>query len=251
MWDFVEKKIFYYAIVKIIVSICQLKVMTFSIVGNCERTGMLGIAIATSSICVGARCPHARAGVGAVATQNITDPSLAPALLDRLEAGMTSESALANLLQGLENAQYRQLIVIDKNGDTACYTGDCILGIHAESAGVRCFAAGNLLANNKVPAAMTSSFNKHPDLHLGERLLKALQTGHDMGGEMGETHSAALLVVDKHPFPLVDLRADWEDSDVIKKLYSYWFAYEPQIQDYLTRALNPGAAPSYGVPGDQ
>ena len=56
--------------------------MTFSIVGRCVNTGMFGVAITTSSICVGARCPHARAGVGAVATQNITDPSLGPRLLD-------------------------------------------------------------------------------------------------------------------------------------------------------------------------
>lgn len=50
--------------------------MTFSITGHCARTGMAGVAITTSSICVGSRCPHARAGVGAVATQNITDPTL-------------------------------------------------------------------------------------------------------------------------------------------------------------------------------
>ncbi|MCM3082206.1 DUF1028 domain-containing protein, partial [Brevibacillus invocatus] len=46
--------------------------MTFSIVGRCPETGQLGIAISSSSIAVGARCPWVRAGVGAVATQNIT-----------------------------------------------------------------------------------------------------------------------------------------------------------------------------------
>ena len=51
--------------------------MTFSIAARCERTGMFGVAITTSSISVGSRCPHARAGIGAVATQNITDPNLA------------------------------------------------------------------------------------------------------------------------------------------------------------------------------
>ena len=63
-------------------------------------------------------------------------------------------------------------------------------------------------------------------------------------------HSAALLVVDKTKFPLVDLRADWEDEDVIPKLRSLWLAYEPQMMDYLNRALNPAVAPSYGVEGD-
>ena len=59
--------------------------MTFSIAGYCERTGMFGVAITTSSISVGSRCPHARAGVGAVATQNITDPNLANLVLNQME----------------------------------------------------------------------------------------------------------------------------------------------------------------------
>jgi hypothetical protein len=27
--------------------------------------------------------------------------------------------------------------------------------------------------------------------------------------------------------------------------------YRPQLDDYVTRALDPTAAPSYGVPGDE
>ena len=64
--------------------------MTFSIAGYCERTGMFGVAITTSSISVGSRCPHARAGVGAVATQNITDPNLANLVLNQMEQGYSS-----------------------------------------------------------------------------------------------------------------------------------------------------------------
>ena len=225
--------------------------MTFSIVGHCEKTGMLGVAITTSSICVGARCPHARAGVGAVSTQNITDPALAPALLDRLESGMSASQALGDLIQNMENQEYRQLIVIDNTGNSACYTGDKILGIHAESKGGHCFAAGNLLARVMVPEAMTGMFNSLPDVHLGERLMKSLEAGLYQGGEMGDVHSAALLVVDRHSFPLVDLRVDWVDVGAISNLRSLWNAYQPQMQDYLTRALNPADAPSYGVPGDE
>ena len=73
--------------------------MTFSIAGRCARTGGFGVAIATSSIAVGARCPHARAGVGAVATQNVTDPALGPLLLDFLRAGLTAAEAVAKAVQ--------------------------------------------------------------------------------------------------------------------------------------------------------
>lgn len=212
---------------------------------------MLGVAITTSSICVGARCPHARAGVGAISTQNITDPALAPALLDRLESGMSADQAIGDLMQNMENQEYRQLIAIDNTGNSACYTGEKILGIHAESMGIHCFAAGNLLANNMVPQAMTGMFESLPEVHLGERLMKSLEAGLDKGGELGDVHSAALLLVDRQSFPLVDLRVDWVDVGAVSNLRSLWHAYQPQMQDYLTRALNPADAPSYGVPGDE
>ena len=49
----------------------------------------------------------------------------------------------------------------------------------------------------------------------------------------------------------MDLRVDWDDDDPIERLRSLWRAYEPQIADYVTRALDPAPAPSYGVPGDE
>ncbi len=225
--------------------------MTFSIVGRSSRSGSFGVAITTSSICVGARCPHARAGAGAVATQNITDPALGPLLLDELEAGFEAEEALEHITSRRANLDYRQLTVIDNQGRTACFTGANILGVNAESAGENCFAAGNLLADTGVPAAMTEAFALNEEHHLAERLLRALEAGLKSGGEEGTVHSAALLVVHQHPFPLVDLRVDWHDEDPVGQLRGLWTAYEPQMIDYLNRAVDPAQAPSYGVPGDE
>ena len=64
--------------------------MTFSLVGRCARTGRFGVVVASSSPAVAARCAWARAGVGAVATQNITDPRLGPRLLDLLALGRSA-----------------------------------------------------------------------------------------------------------------------------------------------------------------
>ncbi len=225
--------------------------MTFSLVGYCPQRAMLGVAVATSSICVGARCPHARAGVGAVATQNVTDPNLGPLLLDALASGLDAEGALQQVMEGRENLAWRQLIVVDRHGQTAAHTGTHILGLHAEKAGIHCYAAGNLLADVAVPEAMTERFAAHPDEHLAERLLLALEAGLLAGGEEGAVHSAALLVAHTQPYPLVDLRVDWSDQDAIPALRQLWTAYQPQVNDYLTRATNPAAAPSYGVPGDE
>ncbi|MFK7993358.1 MAG: DUF1028 domain-containing protein [Granulosicoccus sp.] len=225
--------------------------MTFSITGRCDRTGMFGVAIATSSICVGSRCPHARAGTGAVATQNITDPDLANLVLDRLALGDDATSAINHVIQGREHIDYRQLTAIDRNGTTSHFTGSHILGIHASHQASNCIAAGNLLSNDHVPTQMTKAFNALPEAHLAERLLAALEAGIEAGGEEGPVHSAALKVVDKMPFALVDLRIDWHDTDPTAQLRHLWTAYEPQMIDYLNRAINPANAPSYGVAGDR
>ncbi len=225
--------------------------MTFSVNGRCARTGMVGIAITTSSICVGSRCPWVRAKTGAVATQNVTLPSLGNDVLDAIESGMSAQQALDKVMTGLEHADYRQLTVVDKDGNTAHFTGSEILGTNNVSSGIDCVAAGNLLQNEGVPAAMTDYFQENPDLHLAERLLLSLQAGQEAGGEMGPTHSAALLVADEYAWPLVDLRVDWHDEDPIAELQTIWQAYAPQMQDYVTRAIDPASAPSYGVPGDE
>ena len=224
--------------------------MTFSVVGRCRRSGMLGVALTTSSIAVGARCPHVRAGVGAVATQNITDPSLGPAVLDRIESGRDAPSALFEVLENRSHLAYRQITVVDHRGATACHSGERILGKHAALAGDDCYGAGNLLANESVIAEIIQGFERHSEDHLAERLLKAIEAGLAGGGEQGEVHSAALLVADKHSFPLVDLRIDWRDHDPVGALRELWHAYRPQMDDYLVRALDPANAPAYGVPGD-
>lgn len=228
--------------------------MTFSIAGRCRQTGMVGVAVATSSISVGARCPFARAGVGAVATQNITDPALGPAVLDRMQAGMEADDALLDALSAYPHAQhrqYRQVTVIDRHGNTAWHAGAHMLGAHNHSAAADCIAAGNLLASATVTEAVAQHFARGDDReHLAARLLAALEAGLRAGGEQGEVHSAALLVCDKQPFPLVDLRVDWRDRDPVGELRALWHAYRPQMDDYLTRAIDPANAPAYGVPGD-
>ena len=117
--------------------------------------------------------------------------------------------------------------------------------------GKNCVAGGNLLVNDTIAQVLVTAFENSTG-HLADRLLTALQTGIDSGGEMGTVHSSALSVADKNNWPLVDLRVDWlEDTCPVKHLRSLWTEYEPQMNAYITRALNPGDAPSYGVPGDE
>ncbi|MED5606581.1 MULTISPECIES: DUF1028 domain-containing protein [Pseudomonas] len=224
--------------------------MTFSIVGRCAETGQLGIAISSSSIAVGARCPWVRAGVGAVATQNVTLPALGPQILDRLEAGLAPAAALDQALSSNGYGQYRQVTVIDQHGQVALFTGSEALGVNHAVAGENCVAAGNLLSSTAVIEAMAKAFEA-ADGCLAERLLAAMQAAMAAGGEAGPVHSAALKVVGDLVWPVVDLRVDWADEAPIDALEQLWVAYKPQMQDYITRALDPTKAPSYGVPGDE
>ncbi|MFI8609672.1 DUF1028 domain-containing protein [Pseudomonas sp. NPDC077649] len=224
--------------------------MTFSIVGRCSDTGQLGIAISSSSIAVGARCPWLRAGVGAVASQNVTLPALGPQILDLLEAGHEPAAALDQALARNGYSQYRQVAVLDGQGRSALFSGSQALGVHNALAGEQCVAAGNLLASAAVIEALVSAFEQSPG-QLAERLLAAMHAAMAAGGEAGPVHSAALKVVGDLTWPMVDLRVDWAEQDPIGELDKLWQAYAPQMQDYLTRALDPTAAPSYGVPGDE
>ncbi|WP_342651287.1 DUF1028 domain-containing protein [Pseudomonas sp. REB1044] len=225
--------------------------MTFSIIGRCQETGQLGIAISSSSIAVGARCPWVRAGVGAVATQNITLPALGPQILDALEQGqLPPAAALDQVLSANGWSEYRQVSVIDSQGQVALFTGSQALGVHHAVAGRQCAAAGNLLSAPSVIAAMVQAF-EHRDGHLADRLLAAMQAAMAAGGEAGPVHSAALKIAGELTWPLVDLRVDWAEHDPIGALERLWQAYRPQMQDYVTRALDPTTAPRYGVPGDE
>ncbi len=223
--------------------------MTFSLAGRCATTGRLGIVVTSSSPCVASRCAWVRAGAGAVGTQNITDPRLGTLGLDLLAQGFGAVAVRDQLVAAGAFADYRQLTVIDFDGATAHHSGARTLGTHAVAEGRDCVAAGNLLANHGVPAAMVRAFEATAGQHLAERLLAAVEAGAAAGGEEGPVRSVGLMVADRWSWPTVDLRVDWHDEPLVA-LRALWDVYRPQMDAYIQRALDPREAPSYGVPGD-
>src|SRR5699024_9782411 len=163
--------------------------MTFSIIARDPNTGALGMAVTSSSPSVGARCIHLRSEVGAVASQNVTDPRLGPGILDLLEQGSTPEQALEKVLTNYPTKKYRQLSVVDSTGATAHYSGSGTLGTHKVVVGDQVVAAGNLLSSEQNPEKMVQAFNA-TDGELEERLLAGLAAGEEAGGEEGEVRSA-------------------------------------------------------------
>lgn len=225
--------------------------MTLTLVARCPDTGQFGIVIASSSPAVAARCAHARAGVGVVASQNVTDPALGPKLLDLMERGMTAPEALAVLTGSVASIGWRQLLAVDPKGGVAAFTGDRALGIAGEAFGAAVVAGGNMLAGQDVPKAMIAGYVAAARQPFGDRLVAGLQAGLAAGGEAGPLHSAGIKIVDHLSWPLVDLRVDWAEADPIGQLARLWTLYAPQADAYVRRAENPGDAPGYGVPGDE
>ncbi|ARQ00557.1 DUF1028 domain-containing protein [Pseudorhodoplanes sinuspersici] len=217
--------------------------MTYSIAARCEKTGAFGIAITSSSICVASRCAWV-GPLGAVSTQNITDPALGPAGLGLLRQGLGAGAVLDLLLAGTPDPDYRQVGVIDRYGKTALHSGKEALPLAAFSEGRGCIALGNLLASPDVPAQMVAAFEKSSAESLAERLMRGLEAGLAAGGETGDEHAAGLHVADIYDWPVVDLRVDWHDEP-IGELRRIWTLYAPQRAAYESRARAPGTAPSF------
>lgn len=223
--------------------------MTFSLVARCAKTGMFGIAISSSSPAVAARCSFARAKVGAVASQNVTDPTLGPLTLDLMQKGLSAEQAIQQIQSIGKFIEYRQVLAIDKTGMTSIHSGPNSLGIWTQAEGKDVAAGGNLLSNESIPQSIVDAFMSSEG-HIGDRLIAAMRSGLKAGGEAGPVHSAGMKIVDKMTWPIADLRCDWTTNCPIEEVATAWDVYKPQLDAYVQRAIDPREAPSYGVPGD-
>lgn len=222
--------------------------MTFSVLAT-DGVGAIGIAVTSSSPAVAARCVHLRAGVGGVSSQNITDPRLGPIVLDALERGANPQQALDDLAGTEDHLEYRQLSALDLLGNAAAHSGTGMLGVHHHRVAAGVVAAGNMLSATDVLDAVVTAFESSSG-ELEVRLLEALEAGLAAGGEAGPLHSAGLAVVRRVPWRETDLRVDWSEEPLaeLRSLLDLWL---PQRGDYVTRALDPSVAPTYGVPGDE
>ena len=224
--------------------------MTFSLAARDPATGAFGMVLSSSSPAVAARCLHLRPRVGAAASQNVTNPALGPRLLDLLQAGSPAEATLSRVVSEEPHPEHRQLTVVDAVGRVAHFSGARALGTHAAATGHQAVAAGNLLAGAPVVQAMIDSYEASTAATFEERLLAGFLGGLAAGGEEGPVRSAGLAVVESAAWRVTDLRVDDADDPAaeLARLLALWL---PQKRDYLTRALDPSGAPSYGVPGDR
>jgi uncharacterized Ntn-hydrolase superfamily protein len=190
-------------------------------------------------------------GVGGANSQNVTDPRLGSQLLEGLRSGASAAEALAAVVSAADQdtIDYRQLLVLDATGRAAVHSGTKALGIYGSTVRENAVCGGNMLASPDVLEAMIHTALTTTG-RLEERLYAALRAAVAAGGEEGPVHSAGLSVVGDAGWRITDLRVDWSE-DPIGELGRALDVWLPQRDDYVSRAINPVAAPSYGVPGDE
>jgi uncharacterized Ntn-hydrolase superfamily protein len=216
--------------------------LTWSIVARDPATGALGVVVATHPLAVGARCPLIRAGVGAVATQSITNPALAPAILDRLAAGASAGEALAAAIGGDDGRDLRQVHVVDRTGRVAAWTGRHCVETCGDLAAEAVSVAGNMLAGAAVLARTLAMFQERADLALAERLVAAMAAGEGQGGDCRGTRSAALQVATDAARPALDLRVDGDAAPIaaLHDLLARWRAEEALSGGWTPKQMPPG-----------
>lgn len=193
------------------------RLATFSIVGRCERTGQLGVAVSTADVGAGRLVTWARAGVGAVATQSWPSLYLAIDALRLMEDGQSAPDALQNVLADDPGRDVRQLGVVDARGGSAAFSGSDCTEWYGEVTGPGFATQGNMLIRGETISVMADAFRATADLDLAERLMRALEAGQAAGGDKRGRQCAAMLVVDREEFPLWDLRVD-EHPDPVTEL---------------------------------
>jgi len=186
---------------------------------------------------MGARCLFVNHDAGAVITQHRTDPRLGVQALRRLRAGASAQEVIDSF-ETEPGIEWRELAIVDRDGNTAARQGKNQQPIFAKAFGPGMVAVGNILRNDTVAAAMIEAAQQTESLPLAERLLAALDAGLAAGGEVFPLSSAALRIAEYADFCSVDLRVD-ASADPLGDLRRLWDAYAPQQSNFVERVLNP------------
>ena len=243
---------------------------TYSIVAFDSATGDLGVAVQSKFPNVGGIVPWAKAGVGAVATQSLSNTAYGELGLELLGRGASAEEALRIIMRTDTMLGDRQVGMVDARGNSATFTGvntfDWAGGRTGGQAGGRTGGKGevitgrtyaaqaNIMVSDQTVKNLAVTFERSSG-NLAERLINALKAGQAGGGDKRGMQSAALLVVRKNAGYLgandrfIDIRV-YDAVDPIKeleRLYAlhklHFFMSEPgdlvPITPEIVRQLEP------------
>src|SRR5882762_1459702 len=183
---------------------------TYSIVAYDSVTGDLGIAVQSKFPNVGGLVPWARAGVGAVATQALSNTDYGEKGLELLARGATAPEAMRIIMRSDPQPSQRQVGMVDAHGNSASWTGDSTFDWAGGRTGGRAdgqmggkgqlitgrdyAAQANIMVSDATVRNMAETFERSRG-SLADRLIAALVAGQAGGGDKRGMQSAALLVV--------------------------------------------------------
>jgi uncharacterized Ntn-hydrolase superfamily protein len=195
--------------------------MTYSIVAYDPETKQFGVAVQTHQPSVGAVVPWVRAGVGAVATQSLTNIAFGPLGIELLAGGMGAEAALKSLVAGDEGRERRQVALVDRHGKVAVHTGSGCIPHAGHKIGQHYSVQANMMLKDTVPAAMAAAYEATQG-ELMDRMMAAMEAAEAEGGDIRGSQSAAIVIYGSEDKPhwanrVYDLRVD-EHKNPIKEL---------------------------------
>ena len=193
----------------------QLKTGTFSILASSPDSKLMGVAVASGSISVGDRVPHAKPGVGVIATQAHTNVAYGINGLELLAKGLSPKDVLERLLYEDSGRELRQVAIMDFKRRKAFFTGASVPDWHGEAAGESYVVIGNLLAGENVVLSIAEEFERTRG-ELAWRMVRALKAGSEAGGDRRGEKSAAIIVVDRRKVK-VKMKVD-EHEDPVEEL---------------------------------
>jgi uncharacterized Ntn-hydrolase superfamily protein len=217
--------------------------VTWSIVAR-DADGAFGVAVASRFFAVGALCPSARSGIGALSTQALVNPGYGPRGLDLLGEGVAAVDAVARLVAGDEGREHRQLHLIDRGGQSAGHTGALCIDWCGHRAHDGFSVAGNMLAGPSVLDETARAYQANTSAPFAERLLAAMAAGDAAGGDKRGKQAAALLIHTTEIYAFLDLRVD-DHPDPIAELKRLHQVSLERYQPFL--ACLPSAARPAGV----
>ena len=216
--------------------------MTWSIIAR-DASGAFGVAIATRFFAVGALCPHAESGVGALSTQALVNPHYGKHGLDLLRARVPAPEVVAKLTAPDEGRDHRQLHVIDADGHIGQYTGAKCVDWCGALKGDGFSVAGNMLANEHVIRETARAFRESRK-PFAERLIAALEAGEAAGGDKRGKQSAALLVFSSEGYADLNLRVD-DHAEPVSELRRLYDKAHERFVPYLK--CSPSKARPWGI----
>jgi uncharacterized Ntn-hydrolase superfamily protein len=217
--------------------------MTWSIVAR-DPTGALGVIVASRFFAVGALCPYALSGVGALSTQALVNPLYGMRGLTRLAQGMAPADVVRSLVYPDAGRDHRQVHMVDAEGNIAVHTGVECIDWCGHVTGEGFSVAGNMLAGPQVVEDTAQFYDAGRDLPFAERLIAAMQAGEAAGGDKRGKQAVALLLCTTEAYPALDLRVD-DHPDPLVELNRLYVKSLERFQPFV--ACLPSRARPAGI----